>query len=65
MIGLSGIVLFSESDAEQKVEGVKAIYSELDIKTKAIHKMNAFYDVAMKNLDSIAIDEEKKDSTVH
>ena len=52
--------LFSETDNIAKVNGVKAIYSELNIKEKAECKMNEFYTIALNNLDAIQISDSKK-----
>jgi len=52
--------LFSETDNTTKVNGVKTIYSELNIKEKAEHKMNEFYTIALNNLDAIQISDSKK-----
>lgn len=52
--------LFNENDTELKVSGVKALYAELSIKEKATSRMNAFYDIAMENLDNIDLASEKK-----
>lgn len=52
--------LMVESDLEKKVNGVKAIYEELDVKGKAELKMDAYYKISLNNLDAIQISEEKK-----
>ena len=52
--------LFTENDSEIKVNGVKKIYSELNIRAKAEEQMNAYYDTAMSNLEAINISDEKK-----
>lgn len=52
--------LFNESNKVAKVEGVKALYAELDIKAKATAKMNEYHDLAMTKLERIAIEDSKK-----
>ena len=53
-------LLMEETDPVKKVAGVKAIYEALNIKEKATHKMNIFYDIAMANLASISVNDDKK-----
>lgn len=53
-------LLFNESDHPKKVEGVKQLYAELDIRHKAEQQMNAFYNTAMENLAAINIPDDKK-----
>jgi len=45
---------------EKKVEKVKAIFDELNIKQLAMDEMNLFYNTALSNLDSIDAPIEKK-----
>ena len=52
--------LLVEKDATVKVNGVKALYAELNIREKATHKMNEYHEIAMNNLAHIALSEEKK-----
>lgn len=52
--------LSEEKDLKTKVNGVKSIYTDLDIKNKAELKMNEFYEVALANLESISISSTKK-----
>jgi len=53
--------LLIETDLVSKVKGVKALYSELEIKAKAEIKLNEFYKIALKNLDAINISNTKKE----
>ncbi len=53
---LSSVVL----DDASKVEKVKAIFNELNIKQLAIDEMNLFYNTAISHLDSIDAPAEKK-----
>ena len=41
--------LFSARDQQLKIEGVKMLYSALDIENKAIEKMNYYHDLAIEN----------------
>lgn len=52
--------LFTETNPERKVKGVKAIYAELGIKEAAEAKMSEYYTLAMTKLESIQIDTDKK-----
>lgn len=52
--------LMTEKDAVKKVDAVKSIYAELNIREKAEAKMNEFYEVALNNLENIKISAEKK-----
>lgn len=52
--------LSEEKDLKTKVNGVKSIYTDLEIKNKAELKMNEFYEVALANLESISISSTKK-----
>lgn len=52
--------LMNEADPTLKVEGVKALYNELSIKEKATIQMNHYHDLAIENLNHLAIDAEKK-----
>jgi len=52
--------LAEEKDTTTKVNGVKSVYTELDIKTKAELKMNYFYEIALANLEAISISSSKK-----
>jgi geranylgeranyl diphosphate synthase type II len=52
--------LFNEKDPGLKVKGVKAIYAELGIKEVAEAELSAYYSTAMANLDSIQVEESKK-----
>ncbi|MGV6860210.1 MAG: polyprenyl synthetase family protein [Putridiphycobacter sp.] len=45
--------LLKEEDKQQKVEGVKLMYAQLNIKQKAEQKMNAFYKTALNSLNQI------------
>jgi geranylgeranyl diphosphate synthase type II len=54
-------VLFEEEDHVKKVREVKAIYAELGIREKAERQMEIFYQTAMENLDSINVEESKKE----
>ena len=54
------IALATESNNTAKVNGVKSIYQDLDIKEKAEDKMNSYYSVALANLDAIKLTKEKK-----
>jgi len=49
-----------ESNTELKVNGVKAIYTELNIKANAEAKMNSYYTIALANLEAINLPKEKK-----
>lgn len=51
---------FVETDFAKKVEGVKAIYSDLNIKEKAENKMDEYYQSAINYLNQLNIDEQKK-----
>jgi geranylgeranyl diphosphate synthase type II len=53
-------LLMAEKDLVKKVDAVKAIYAELDVKGKAEIKMDEYYQIALKNLDGIEISDEKK-----
>jgi len=53
--------LLSEQDNDKKVKGVKFIYAELNIKEKAEHKMNDYYQIALKSLEKIKLPTVKKD----
>ncbi len=52
--------LADEKNLKLKVEGVKSIYADLNIKAKAELKMNDFYEIALANLKSISISSTKK-----
>lgn len=52
--------LLSESDKDIKVKGVKAIYKELDIRSKANRKMEEYHRLAMERLAHISIENSKK-----
>ena len=52
--------LMTETCLTTKVDGVKAIYAELDVKGKAEFKMDEYYQIALKNLSAIEISKEKK-----
>ncbi|MEO9532387.1 MAG: polyprenyl synthetase family protein [Crocinitomicaceae bacterium] len=52
--------LFIEPHPETKVNGVKEIYAELGIKETAEAKMSEYYQLAMSNLDSIQVEDSKK-----
>jgi geranylgeranyl diphosphate synthase type II len=52
--------LASETNNKTKVDGVKAIYSDLNIKSKSESKMNEYYTIALDNLAAISIPSEKK-----
>lgn len=53
--------LFTEVDTNKKVNGVKALYAELNIREQAIEKMNSFYAIAMDSLDRIKQDDKVKE----
>lgn len=52
--------LFSARDQQLKIEGVKMLYSALDIENKAIEKMNYYHDLAIEKLNHISLPTEKK-----
>jgi geranylgeranyl diphosphate synthase type II len=58
-------LLANESDNTIKVSGVKSIYAELDIKTKAEVKMNEYYSIALANLEAINLSNDKKQPLLH
>lgn len=49
-----------ENNTELKVNGVKAIYADLNIKSNTESKMNSYYSIALANLDAINLPAEKK-----
>ena len=53
-------ILATETDLVAKVNGVKSVYADLDIKAKAESKMDDYYQIALKNLAAINISDEKK-----
>ena len=55
---LSG--LLTEQDSVKKVNAVKSLYADLDIKSKTEAKMNSFYQIALQNLNAIQISDNQK-----
>lgn len=53
--------LLREKDLDNKVNGVKFIYAELNIKEKAEQKMNEYYQTALSNLEKIKLPTVKKE----
>lgn len=54
-------LLMAETDYDKKVREVKAIYAALNIRDKAEKQMEHYYKIAMQKLDSIQVDEIKKE----
>lgn len=52
--------LIQEKESDQKVTNAVALFATLNIKEKAMAKMNEFYTTAMKNLAHLQISEEHK-----
>ena len=52
--------LMTQTDVGKKVNGVKSVYVELDVKGKAELKMDEYYQIALKNFHAIQISEKKK-----
>lgn len=53
--------LMNESDHEVKVQGIKRIYAELNIREKAMKKMDEFYLTAMNRLNGLTVENSKKE----
>lgn len=51
---------FELTDAEEKIEKVKALYEKYDIKKIATKEMMAYYDAGIEALNNVSIDSEKK-----
>ena len=49
-----------EADSDIKINGVKAIYNELEIEAITIAEMQSYYDKALYNLNQINVPEERK-----
>lgn len=53
-------LLLSEKNEQKKVEGVKAIYHQLDVKKLAEKEMQKFYKKALLSLEKVNVDSKKK-----
>lgn len=52
--------LLSETNETQKIEGILAVFKELKIKEQTEQIIQYYYDLALCNLESIAVKEERK-----
>ncbi len=52
----------NEEDSDIKINGVKAIYNELDIEAITLAEMQAYYNKALENLKNIDVSDERKEN---
>jgi geranylgeranyl diphosphate synthase type II len=57
---LKGWLEATSFDRDKKIEAVKSIFGQLDIESKVVAKMNAYYDAALESLRQIHVDEDRK-----
>ncbi len=62
---LQTLFKLSESDSQQKINGVKSIYNKLDIEERTLLKIQYFFTKALECLNKISIDTKRKINVIN